>query len=167
MTDASPPYAESLAFLLSQVGVRAAQLFAERIAPLGVSPRAFGVLGSLSTDGERTQQQLADALGIHRNNMVALIDELEASGWVRRHRRRQDRRAFEIRLTDDGRDLVTRVQALIPALDGDLTQSMHDRDRAVLRGSLQQIADTLGLAHGVHPYLGLPRRSTRAAAPPR
>jgi len=86
-----------LPFLLSQVGARSAQLFAERLAPLGVSPRAYGVLSNLA--GGQTQQQLADALRIHRNNMVGLIDEMEAAGWVRRHRSSQDRRAFEIRLT--------------------------------------------------------------------
>src|SRR5260370_12286617 len=73
------PYAESLSFLVSQVGARSAQIFAERLAPLGVSPRAFGVLSNLSSTGGHSQQHLADTLGIHRNNMVGLIDELGAA----------------------------------------------------------------------------------------
>src|SRR5258708_6136477 len=85
------PYAESLSFLVSQVGARSAQLFAERLAPLGVSPRAFGVLSNLSSTGSQTQQQLADTLGIHRNTMVCLIDELGRAGHGRPTRRRRGR----------------------------------------------------------------------------
>ena len=95
-------------------------MFAERLAPLGVSPRAYGVLSNLAAAQGQTQQQLADALGIHRNNMVGLIDEMEAAGWVRRHRHQRDRRAFDVRLTRKGSALVTRVDRLIPALDEDI-----------------------------------------------
>ena len=42
------PYAQSLSFLVSQVGARSAQLFAELLAPLGVSPRAFDGQGNYS-----------------------------------------------------------------------------------------------------------------------
>ena len=114
------PYAHSLSFLVSQVGARSAQLFAQRLAPLGVSPRAFAILASLDSAGGQTQQQLADALGIHRNNMVGLIDEMEAAGWVRRHRSQQDRRAFDVRLTRAGAALAVRISTLIPALDAEI-----------------------------------------------
>src|ERR1700712_5186422 len=106
MADRRPTFTDSLAFGLSQGGARSAQLFAERLRELDVSPRAFGVLGNLDLAGSRTQQELADALGIHRNNMVAVIDDLEASGWVKRHRSPVDRRAFDIRLTEAGAQIV-------------------------------------------------------------
>jgi DNA-binding MarR family transcriptional regulator len=144
--------------LLSQVGARSAQLFAERLAPLGVSPRAFGVLSNLAGAGSQTQQQLADALGIHRNNMVGLIDDMEAAGWVRRHRSTQDRRAFDVRLTRSGSALVSRVTRLIPALDDEVGQGLRDSDRQTMIAFLKQLAQTLDLSPGVHPQLGSPRR---------
>ncbi|MBK9158407.1 MAG: MarR family transcriptional regulator [Micropruina sp.] len=80
--DQLPNYAESPSFLLSQIGARSAQVFAERLRGEGMSPREFGVLTHVAANPGQTQQQLADALGIHRNNMVGLIDEVEAAGWV-------------------------------------------------------------------------------------
>jgi len=147
-------YAESLSFLLSQVGARSAQMFAERLEPLGVSPRAYGVLSNLSGAANQTQQQLADALGIHRNNMVGLIDEMEAAGWVRRHRSAQDRRAFEIRLTRAGSALVSRVSRLIPTLEEELAHGLNDPEREMMVALLKQLARTLGLIPGIHPHLG-------------
>ena len=152
-------YADSLSFLSSQVGARSAELFAERLAPLGVSPRAFGVLSNLAgAAGETTQQQLADALGIHRNNMVGLIDELEAAGWVRRHRSTQDRRAFDVRLTPSGSALVSRVTRLIPALDDEMGQVLSESERQTMIALLKQLAQTLDLSPGIHPHLSSAHR---------
>jgi DNA-binding MarR family transcriptional regulator len=154
-------YAESLSFLVSQVGARSAQLFAERLAPLGVSPRAFGVLSNLGSTGGQTQQQLADTLGIHRNNMVGLIDELEAAGWVRRHRSQRDRRAFDVRLTRAGSALVARISTLIPGLDAEVGQDLTDSEQRTMVALLQQIASTLDLRPGIHPGLSASSRTTR------
>jgi DNA-binding MarR family transcriptional regulator len=147
------PYAGSLAFLLSQVGARSAQLFAERLSPLGLSPRAFGILSNLVSAGGQTQQQLADALGIHRNNMVGLIDEMEAAGWVRRHRSQRDRRAFDVRPTRTGTALVSRANKLIPALDAELGEELTQRERDTMVALLLRVAATLELRPGLHPHL--------------
>ena len=151
-----PPtaYAGSLAFLLSQTGARSASLFAARLRSLGVSPRAFGVLSNLAAVEGQSQQQLADALGIHRNNMVALVDELERHGWVRRRRSATDRRAFELGLTTAGRAIVERVNEIVPALDREIGGGLTARERRELTGLLRRVADRLGLDPGVHPHLG-------------
>ncbi len=151
-------YAESLSFLLSQVGARSAQIFAEGLAPLGVSPRAYGILSTLAGAESQTQQQLADALGIHRNNMVGLIDEMEAAGWVRRHRSQQDRRAFDVRLTRSGSAVVSRVNNLIPALEDAVGQGLSESDRQTMVGLLKQLASALDLTPGIHPHLRAPSR---------
>lgn len=152
-TEASTAYGDSLAFLLSQVGARSAELFAARVAGLGITPRQFAVLSHVESGTPRTQQQLADLLGIHRNNMVALIDEMEAAGWVYRQRGETDRRVFEIRPTDAGAVLVAKVNELIPDLDSSLTAALTDRQREQLVHALAVIADSLGLARAVHPHV--------------
>ena len=146
-------YEHSLAFLLSQVGARSAQVFAERLTPLGISPRAYGVLSNLAAAGSKTQQQLADALGIHRNNMVGLIDDLEAAGWARRHRNEQDRRAFDIRLTEEGARLVHQVDEAIPGVDDEVGQGLDDDERQEMVLLLAKLSRTAGLRPGVHPSL--------------
>lgn len=159
---AEPPparYADSLAFLLSQLGARSAEMFAEQLAPLGVSPRAFGVLSNLARTGSQTQQQLADALGIHRNNMVGVIDDLEASGWARRHRNERDRRAFDVRLTKRGSSLVARVNDVVADIEDELVEGLSRSERKTIVALLQRVAETLELSPGVHPHLGSRPRS--------
>jgi DNA-binding MarR family transcriptional regulator len=157
-------YARSLSFLLSQVGARSAELFAGRLAPLGVSPRAYGVLSNLAATQGQTQQQLAEGLGIHRNNMVGLIDELEAAGWVRRHRDADDRRAFQIRLTRNGSTVVRRIDKVIPSLDAEIGGVLSQDERQTLIGLLTRLADGLQLSPGVHPHLRASSRRTKRPA---
>lgn len=148
-----PSHASSLAFLLSQVGAQSARLFASELAAVGVTPRAYGVLSNLAQTDGQTQQQLADALGIHRNNMVSLIDDLERDGWVRRHRDSQDRRAFNILITEAGAGVVQRVGDLLPALDDRIGRGLREDQRRMLRDLLEHVARELELRSGVHPQL--------------
>ncbi len=160
VTESQPPgYASSLSFLLSQVGGRSAQLFADLLHPLGVSPRAFGVLSNLAAEPLQTQQRLADALGIHRNNMVTLVDEMETAGWVRRNRSAVDRRAFQLELTRRGAAVVAKVARLIPDLDTAIGQGLTGAERAKLVALLAKTAQNLELPPGVHPHLRSSNRS--------
>jgi DNA-binding MarR family transcriptional regulator len=157
-------YGRSLSFLLSQVGARSAQLFSERLKPLGITPREFGVLTHLAAAEGQTQQQLADALGIHRNNMVGLIDQMEDSGLVRRERGLQDRRAFNLRLTPLGRKLAAQANDLIPALDTEIGQALKVGERRQVIAQLELIAESLGLRPAVHPNVApRPRRPVAPA----
>lgn len=149
----STAFAGSIAFLLSQVGARSAQLFAERLVAYGIEPRAFAVLSNLAAHEPRTQQQLADVLGIHRNNMVALIDQMETDGLVRRLRGVADRRVFEIHTTHSGRHVVDQVNALVTELDQELAAPLTASQRTTLVHNLQKVADHLGLAPAVHPHV--------------
>lgn len=150
-------YRHSVAFVLSQVGAHSAALFADRLKPLGVSPREFAVLSHIASGQPRTQQQLSELLGVHRNNMVSLIDQMETRGWVSRHRGEQDRRSFEIRPTPAGTHILARVNELIPDLDADLTAGLSKRDSRALADLLQAVAANLGLTPAVHPSVSVDR----------
>ena len=86
------------------VAQQAAQALAiERLEPLGLSPRAWGVLSTLAESGPLTQIELATTMAIDRTAMVYLLDDLEQRKLVERVRSPQDRRAFMIHLTPAGR----------------------------------------------------------------
>src|SRR5258706_14829144 len=92
-----------VAFLLAQLGARAAAAFAERIRPLELTPPQAGVLRRLGQFPGQSQRGLADALAMHAPRLVALIDELEDRRLVARDRDPDDRRNYAISLTDEGR----------------------------------------------------------------
>jgi DNA-binding MarR family transcriptional regulator len=149
----SPPLANRASFLLSQLGTRSAQEFANRLAPLGMRPSHFGLLMHLSHDEGQSQQQLADALGIHRNVMVGLVDDLENRGLIQRRRHPADRRAHALHLTAAAHDLLPRAQRAADEQETQLLAAIDETDRTHLVALLQRLADHAGLSPGVHPGL--------------
>jgi DNA-binding MarR family transcriptional regulator len=141
----------SAAFLLSQVGSHAARKFAERLAPLRLSPPHAGILRVLRKSGGLSQQGLAEALNMHPSALVAIIDGLEERGVVKRQNSPDDRRTYELHLTDKGRAALRDIGRVGQEHNESLCAALSQRERAQLTGFLQRIADEQGLSPGVHP----------------
>jgi len=123
------------------VAQQAAQALAiERLEPLGLSPRAWGVLSTLAESGPLTQIELATTMSIDRTAMVYLIDELEAQTLVERVRSPQDRRAFLIHLTPGGRRAQRKAAAALAGAADTLLTPLDDAERRHLVDLLAKVA---------------------------
>src|SRR6056297_282347 len=78
-----------------------------------VTPGQFGVLYLIYRNPGASQSDLGAALGIDRSSMVAVIDRLEKRGLVVRAPSREDRRSYALKLSDAGRDAVSRMIPLV------------------------------------------------------
>ena len=152
----------SAAFLLSQVGSHAGRKFAERLARLRLSPPHAGIFGVLRKSGGLSQQGLAEVLHMHPSGLVAIIDELEERGFVKRQDSLDDRRTYELRLTDKGQRSLRDIGRVAQEHNESLCAALSPHEREQLTGFLQRIADEQGLTPGVHPgFSRLGRRQKR------
>ena len=163
-TTASTALTGRAGFLISQIGSHSAQRFAQRLAPLGLQPRHFGLLVHLAAADGQTQQQLADSLSVHRNAMVGLVDDLEERGLVERRRHPADRRAHAVHLTAAARELLPHAQQAADVHEYELLCVLNDAEQSQLQGLLDRIAEHAGLVPGVHPGLGAAREAQRQLA---
>jgi DNA-binding MarR family transcriptional regulator len=147
------PLADSVALLLSQLGTHSARRIRERMQPLGLHPRQFGMLVHLAAAEGRSQQEVSDALGIHRSAMVALVDELSGRGLIERRPRPGDRRANALHLTPAGREVLARAGEVAAEHEADLLLPLDGGERAHLLALLRRVAAAQGLTAGVHPGL--------------
>jgi DNA-binding MarR family transcriptional regulator len=154
-----------VAFLLAQVGQHAADLFAERISSVGLTPPQAGILRVISLEPGQSQQALSIHLGLLPSRVVAFVDDLEERGYIERRRNRTDRRLHSLHLTPLGEELMKQLSALAREHENQLTAGLSPQQRGALRESLQAIADQQNLTPGVHPgYRSLqsePRRKRR------
>jgi len=143
-------------FLLAQLGTHAHRRFAERLAELDLHPRHFGMLSHLAASEGQSQQALSLALGIHRSAVVALVDDLEQRGLAERRRDPADRRAYTLYLSAPGRDMLADLQRIAEEHEAELLIALDASDRSQLISLLQRVAESQGLAAGVHPDLEPP-----------
>jgi DNA-binding MarR family transcriptional regulator len=101
-------------FLLFRASQASLTLANQMLAGIGLCARQAGILTMVAELEPMTQKALADALGIDRTTMVALLDDLEDKGYAARQRHPRDRRAFLVHPTDSGR---TAKAAAVQILD--------------------------------------------------
>ena len=150
--------------LLFVVQQAAQTLAAERLAPLGLSPRAWGVLSTLAESGPLTRIELATTMSIDRTAMVYLIDELEEAALVERTRHPRDRRAFLIRPTAAGQDLQRRATAALAGAADSLLAPLGETERRDLVDLLAKVAAHWQQVSADQPEPGT-GQATPAAAP--
>ena len=135
-----------VAFLLVQLGTHVAGLFGERLKPLGLEPRQAGMLVRLAQNNGRSQQAIAELMGVNPTRLVFLTDELEKLGLVERRRNPADRRSHALYLTEAGTTMLARVREVTRAHDAATTVGLSDAERDQLTVLLQRVAAGQGLA---------------------
>lgn len=144
---------ERIPFLLAQLGSHISSDFQRRLAPIGADPRTYAVLVALAGDDGQSQRQLSERLGIHRNAMVTVIDNLEQRGLAKRLPHPDDRRAVAVTLTAKARRLLPALHEQGRSIEDEITAPLSPKERAALRRLLQRVAAGAGLIPGVHPQL--------------
>jgi DNA-binding MarR family transcriptional regulator len=162
-TSASRPGAGQTAFLIAQLGAFAGMRFAERLAPLQLTPAHAGLLRAIAAGPGQSQQALSTQLGLLPSRLVSLVDELERDGVVVRDRNPKDRRHHALHLTDTGKDRLRDIGRVARAHGNDFLGPLDDDERATLEQLLSRLAEHHGLTPGVHPgYRSLGRDSDAA-----
>jgi len=111
------------------------------LAPLGMRVRHHTVLAVAAGSGGRSQRELGELLGIDPSAVVALVDDLERVGLVRREPHPEDRRTRLIVATDAGRARLAQTQRLASAVDEQLLAELSPAERDTVLRVLRRIAD--------------------------
>jgi DNA-binding MarR family transcriptional regulator len=144
------------AFLLAQLGAHAASKFAARMRTVDLTLPLVGVLRFLARNPGATQRELAEAIGMPASRLVAMADELEGRGLVRRMRDAQDRRSHRITLTASGESELAVIAREAREHKNELLAALSAQEQAQLAELLQRIAAQQGLRPGIHPGLSRP-----------
>lgn len=140
-----------LGLLLSSVGFGAAFRFRSVIAPAGLLPQEFAVLRQVATAEGISQQACGAALKVAPSRMVALVDDLEAKGFVERRPNPDDRRTRALHVTAKGRKAFTAALESVMRNETEVYSVLSNSEKAELRRLLQIVAAQLGLQPGDHP----------------
>jgi len=141
-----PALMERIGFLLAMAKGGAETICMSALEPIGLHVRQYGLMLVLATEGPLSQQELADWVRTDRTTMVAFVDGLEERGYVKRGRNPEDRRAYQLQLTAEGKQALTRGRALMRRAENQLLRSLAADERAQLVQLLGKVAADIGRA---------------------
>ena len=149
----------NLGWLLYRAHWALAAEMSAALAPLGLSGRGYHVLRA-ALDGEHTQKELADMVGLDKTTMVVTIDELERDGLAERRPSPTDRRARVIAVTKAGKRKIAKADAVKEQVQSDVLESLPPRQRKALLEALSELVE--GRLSEPAECSGLRRREPRA-----
>lgn len=154
-----------LGYQLAQAAIVTNDLFARHAGePFALRPVEYTVLTLVAENPGGSLARLARALAVTAPNITAMVDRLEAKGWLQRAYSEQDRRAQVLHVTPAGAELVRAA-----------TQRIAEAERAALpltpgeRGMLLELLHKVACARAPAGAGALSARrapSPAAAAPP-
>ena len=107
---------------------------------LGMRLKQFAVLSMLRDQGSVSQQALGEQMHVDANNLVLLLNDAEANGWVERRRDPTDRRRHIVVLTDAGVEALKHAEEAIEDVEDQVLGPLNAEERATLRRLLQKAA---------------------------
>lgn len=114
--------------------------FADALTDTGIRQPLFAILAVVDANPGIKQGVVGNILGIKRANMVSLINELTERGLVERLVAPEDRRAFSLMLTGDGRAMLMECARRIEAHEARMLAGFSEGEREMLLGLLRRVA---------------------------
>ena len=134
---------DSFGFLISDVSRLIRRRFDERARSIGSTRAQWRTLVVLSRNEGINQGGLADLLEVEPISLCRMIDRLEESGLVERRRDPQDRRAWQIYLTDRAGPVLEKLRVIADELFENALDGVPASTREILMSSLGSIRERL------------------------
>jgi DNA-binding MarR family transcriptional regulator len=127
--------------LLHRAGQCATDIFQAEISDL--TPRQLAVLMTVASDEGASQSKLVDATGVDRSTLADIVRRLVRKGLLQRRRSREDARAYAVKLTDQGRRVLSIAVPAARRVDERVLGAVADKQREAFLTALSSIVETL------------------------
>lgn len=145
MDRTTPPTLTGLTtYLLSRTGKAARAALAVRLSEQGLRLWHMAILAALADFGPHAQRELSARLAIDPSDVVKVVDELAAPGFVERSRDPADRRRVLVALTPAGRAALAGLDGEARVAQDAVLEPLDAREREILHALLSRVYAGLG-----------------------
>ena len=116
--------------------------WSEMFQDLNLAFGQYSILLLVKHNPGESQMTIADAAGLDRSTLVPILHKFARLGWVRRTRRKSDRRHYSLRLTPAGEAVLKAAEPLIAAHEEQLFAPLSAPERQALDLLLSKIIET-------------------------
>ena|SRR5690349_6522601 len=115
----------------------------ESAEKLGVTATQLNVLKLLDQIGDLSMSTISSRLGAKNSTVTGIVDRMEAEGLVERVRSSDDRRVWQIRMSDRGKKVARAVSITPWEILHDALSSLPPAEKDTLLRILTKLADRI------------------------
>jgi DNA-binding MarR family transcriptional regulator len=136
---------ESIGYLIKKAQVALHRTIDGKMSALDLTAMQWAPLLFISlAKTSITAADLSRCLGVETSSMTRMLDRLEGKGLLTRKRSEEDRRVIFIALTEEGRDLVSKVPFLIADSLNHHLRGFNQQEVDTFKSMLRRITDNAG-----------------------
>lgn len=126
--------------LIRRLHQHSTQVFLKKVRAAGfdLTSVQFAALDALRSHPGIDQARLSSLIAYDRATIGGVIDRLERKGLLKREISRHDRRAREVRLTEEGLGVVTAMTPIVERLQRDILDQLSPEETQVLLNLLKK-----------------------------
>lgn len=130
--------------LLHRAGQCAGEVFAAEMTAGELTPRQYAVLVTVAQHEGLSQTGLVERTGIDRSTLADVVRRMLKKGLLQRRRTKEDARAYAVKLTDEGRQLLQTTESQANRVDSRILEALPSRQREQFVEDLTAIVEALG-----------------------
>lgn len=128
--------------LAAEISEQLADLYAGRF---GIDIPQWRVLATLSAGNGWTAKAIVASTRTHKSTISRAVEALEKRGLIEAVRSSDDKRAYRLRLTSQGRKLFRELEPLVLEYERHLMEQLGENDGRRLRKAVAALEQALGL----------------------
>jgi DNA-binding MarR family transcriptional regulator len=129
--------------LLHRAGQSAADIFHGEMGDRDLRPRQLAVLIAVAEDEGASQTDLVVRTGIDRSTLADMVRRLQRKGLLQRRRKREDARAYAVKLTAEGQRVLRVAGPVEQRVEDRILDVLPNKRRQQFIDALVSIADKL------------------------
>jgi DNA-binding MarR family transcriptional regulator len=115
----------------------------ELLEKIGLYPGQPPLLYILGQQNGLSQRELAKYLHVKPATMTVMVTRMEKANLLERRPDDNDQRISRVFLTDEGKDMLTKVQGVIKTMEGECFGNITQEEKLLLRRLLMQMKTNL------------------------
>lgn len=134
---------KSIGFLIAKARNVLKNEFEKELKTYSISYAHRVILIRLSEKDGLTQKELAQDTYFEQSNLTLMLDKLELKGLVKRSAKENDRRAYIVTITPEGKKLIDSLIQMGENVMDKALKGLSDEQKEELSGMLQSIYENL------------------------
>jgi DNA-binding MarR family transcriptional regulator len=141
--DTANPINRSPVHLLHRAYQAVGQVFAAGMKTNGLTARQLAVLVTVSQHEGVSQTDIGERIGIDRSTLADVVRRLTGKGLLQRRRTQDDARAYAVKLTEQGQQVLRAAEPLARRVDARILDALPAKRHAEFMAALASIVNTL------------------------
>jgi DNA-binding MarR family transcriptional regulator len=108
-----------------------------------LTPCQLAVLVAVAENEGLSQTDLVERTGVDRSTLADVVKRLKGKGLLQRRRTKEDARAYAVKLTEEGQQILRTAAPLAKRVDERILDALPAKRRAEFMGALASIVSTL------------------------